>query len=1015
MRLHSLDVRGFGPFAGTVEVDFDALSASGLFLLSGATGAGKTSVLDAVCFALYGDVPGDRSGAKRLRSDQAAPEAPCEVTLEVTLAARRFRITRSPAHRRPKRRGTGLTTEPAKVSLSELVEGAWVHRSGRADETGHLVGELMGMNLTQFTQVALLPQGEFQAFLRAGADDRQKLLARLFRTARFEQVERWLRDRRTTLRHQTHQAHQELADVVSRVSEVGDEPLPDHWSIHDLSVPASDGELVGWLTQRQSSMGATVVAARESADEATAAEHDSRQRLEEARAITARRAQLMAAREEQRALQAGAVDQLRRHEEIASARRAAAVVDLCDLDQQTQARRHTTRERGSTLLQAALDHGLLPPLGAAAELITAEDPTSLVDRIDRAVQAESARAVHLRASIPRAARVTELSLELSELTTRRAELRSELEELDQRERERAASTIELRGELDEQVLLAAEGPRIEEDLVALEAQVAAQEEADRLGDEIRVARGHHAVAVRGVQDLRERWLGLKEARLESMAAEIAGRLAVGACCPVCGSVEHPDKASAVPGAADAEQERAALHELDEAQSLAHLRDVEVRDLETRRRAVLDRTGSGELEDPHAIRSEQERLRGAARGAGAAASRVEALREQEEAARRRDEDDRARRAGLERDHAGCHASAQAREEELRRLEAELSAQLSDTDPAELPHLIESCDRRVESGRAALSALLEADSADRESAQSTARLQTALRRTGFADPAEVRRAVRSAAEVTALEEAERRHDEQLAALTRILSEPGASETLSTPAPDLKAVESDFDRVQQQAAACREHLALSTSRVERLRDLARDLAAAHARWEPLHTEWTMTASLCSFVEGKAADNRWQMRLSAYVLAYRLTQVVDAANERLATMSDQRYGLVHTGQRAGGERRGGLGLLVRDDWSGETRDPATLSGGETFVVSLALALGLADVIAHEAGGAMLETLFVDEGFGSLDADTLDAVMDTLDGLRDGGRVVGVVSHVAEMRDRIPAQLVVTKSRSGSTLSLRG
>ncbi|MDP2774165.1 MAG: SMC family ATPase, partial [Nocardioides sp.] len=161
-------------------------------------------------------------------------------------------------------------------------------------------------------------------------------------------------------------------------------------------------------------------------------------------------------------------------------------------------------------------------------------------------------------------------------------------------------------------------------------------------------------------------------------------------------------------------------------------------------------------------------------------------------------------------------------------------------------------------------------------------------------------------------------------------------------------------------------------------------------------------------------RMRLSAYVLAYRLGQVVAAANERLAGMSDQRYSLVHTGDRGAGETRGGLSLLVRDDWSGETRDPATLSGGETFVVSLALALGLADVITQEVGGAALDTLFVDEGFGSLDADTLDDVMDTLDSLRDGGRVVGVVSHVAELRDRIPTQLMVAKSRQGSTLSLR-
>src|SRR5207342_946370 len=194
---------------------------------------------------------------------------------------------------------------------------------------------------------------------------------------------------------------------------------------------------------------------------------------------------------------------------------------------------------------------------------------------------------------------------------------------------------------------------------------------------------------------------------------------------------------------------------------------------------------------------------------------------------------------------------------------------------------------------------------------------------------------------------------------------------------------------------------------------LRAALANWAPVLESARLTNHLCAFVEGKAPDNRLQMRLSGYVLAYRLSQVVAAANERLARMSDRRYSLEHTAQKGAGETRGGLSLLVRDDWSGDTRDPATLSGGETFVVSLALALGLADVITQEAGGADLDTLFVDEGFGTLDADPLDDVMDTLDSLRDGGRVVGVVSHVAEMRDRIPTQLLVTKSRHGSSVSI--
>jgi exonuclease SbcC len=157
--------------------------------------------------------------------------------------------------------------------------------------------------------------------------------------------------------------------------------------------------------------------------------------------------------------------------------------------------------------------------------------------------------------------------------------------------------------------------------------------------------------------------------------------------------------------------------------------------------------------------------------------------------------------------------------------------------------------------------------------------------------------------------------------------------------------------------------------------------------------------------------MSLSAYVLAARLEQVAASASDRLLRMSSGRFTLLHSAQSAGGRARGGLTLRVLDAWTGLERDPATLSGGETFSASLALALGLADVVTAEAGGALLETLFVDEGFGSLDDDTLDDVMGVLDDLRDGGRTVGIVSHVADLRQRVPAQLRVDKGRHGSVV----
>ena len=195
-----------------------------------------------------------------------------------------------------------------------------------------------------------------------------------------------------------------------------------------------------------------------------------------------------------------------------------------------------------------------------------------------------------------------------------------------------------------------------------------------------------------------------------------------------------------------------------------------------------------------------------------------------------------------------------------------------------------------------------------------------------------------------------------------------------PDVEELAQAHHRARDAAAAARQEEMTLRERGRRLQGLAAEISTALDAWRPLLADLDLVTDVAALVEGKHPDNRLQMRLSAYVLAHRLGQVVEAANLRLSTMSDQRYSLVHTGQRGAGETRGGLSLVVRDDWTGDTRDPATLSGGETFVVSLALALGLADVITGEAGGTDLETLFVDEGFGSLDSETLEDVMDTLD-----------------------------------------
>ncbi|MEZ5191349.1 MAG: AAA family ATPase [Nocardioides sp.] len=235
-------------------------------------------MLDAVCFALYGDVPGDRATARRLRSDHADPRLAPRVVLETTLAGRRFRFTRSPAWVRPKKRGVGTTTEQASVTIAERVDGGWLTHTTRLDEAGHLVGDLVGMTLTQFTQVAMLPQGRFQAFLRARSEDRQQLLQRLFRTARFADIERWFGDRRRAVRGEAASHEARVADLVSRLSESA--AVAPSWGDDGLAWAAECGDVARWSDT-------TVTAGHARAETATRAAGTAAARLERAEAALA--------------------------------------------------------------------------------------------------------------------------------------------------------------------------------------------------------------------------------------------------------------------------------------------------------------------------------------------------------------------------------------------------------------------------------------------------------------------------------------------------------------------------------------------------------------------------------------------------------------------------------------------------------------------------------------------------------------------------------------------------------
>jgi exonuclease SbcC len=991
MRLHRLSITAFGPFPDTVEVDFDALSDAGLFLLTGPTGGGKSSVLDAICFALYGQVPGDRAAAKRLRCDQAPPGRTPEVVLECTLAGRRFRVVRSPAWQRPRKRGAGTTTQQASVTLTELVGDEWVHHTSRLDEAGDLLGGLLGMGLSQFTQVALLPQGRFQAFLRATSEERHKLLQRLFHAHRFEQVERWLRDHRLATGRESERLQQALSHLLHRVAETSATTIPD------------EPDPVGWATEVAAEAAAARHRAAAELETAAEAAGAAAQEAVTARTLADQQTRYAAAAAAWAELTGAETDHQHRVATLAAARRAAAVRPLHELA--TAARQDATAAARASHDQVAALAGDLPgrvepgPLPRweqqarerATALTAADARRRELDEEDRALADESATLVRLRDRL--------VALERS-----RAELPEELAAARAAREAAAAAGADL-GAARHDLGVARGRQEAAGLLTSLEAELAG-------------ARDDLRLAIDRSQELTRRWLEIQEQRLSGLAAELAVTLAVGASCPVCGSDDHPHPAQAAPGAPDLAAEKQARSLVDDAETERHARESHVRDLTTRIALAREASGGADLATADAaVQEAAERLRALQALAGTAPEAAARVAELESALADLADQHQVMQLELGTREAAVTTRRDAllkAHEDLARVLADDPWPLSRADDVVAPDLRAARWRELaDRCRAVAEGLRDLATREQSADAAAARAEQAAARAGFASAAAAAAAALDPADLDALTAEVEAHVTAVSTTRAVLDDPELAAAADRPEPDLDAVlaaETAADEVWR-AAQSRHDRAAATA--ERLQRLATEVTEAAAAWRPVREEHEQVAALASFVDGKSPDNLHQMRLSAYVLGYRLAQVVAASNARLERMSDRRYTLVHTSRRGAGETRGGLSLGVRDDWSGEVRDPATLSGGEMFVVSLTLALGLADVISHEAGGTELDSLFVDEGFGSLDADTLEDVLTTLDSLRDGGRVVGVVSHVAEMRDRIPTQLRVHKSPTGSSLRL--
>ncbi len=1000
MRLHRLEIEAFGPFGGHEVVDFDALSDSGLFLLSGPTGAGKTSVLDAVCFALFGEVPGARGDAARLASDHRDPAATPRVTLEATVGGRRIRVVRVPAHERPPKKGGGAPVKDTGGAVLELADpaadGGWRAVAAKIPEVRRELDPLLGMTAEQFLQVVMLPQGAFATFLRADAKARREVLERLFDAGRFSRIELWLQDRAREAKQAVEQ-HQIAVD--NALAEAGGAWLASDGSDGAdrrpvLRAGATVEDVDAWLVAERGRLIAErdqAAAARDTAQAALAAVERER---DAARARAGLQQQRRDAEARLAAIETEADAHAERIARLAAHRRAAPLTGYLSGERQARAAAADsarTIDKARKWIEQLEDDTLSP------------DPRSWATGARERADAVAALADVVEQEAGLAARQADLQRLRSDAQAATERVRA----CEQRIEHVAAAETKLEARRTAADAAAATVARLEEQARAAEQRAAAGAERDALtvreqqgADATRTAIDAHQRAVDLVQRLRQ-------ARLDGYAAELAAGLQPDDACPVCGSVEHPSPASTGDGHVTAAEEQQAADAATAAQREREGAERQLGEVRSALAAACNGSGDADTASRQAAAADLRKQLDAARTAAADGPRVAEERQRLLAQQQADQ-----AALTEARDAVARLTAQADGAvvELERLQARITEARGDfPDVAARVSALKHQAMYLEKATGAH----DADVAAREAlvAAETA-LAEALAEHELDDADTAIAAILTPKDVSALEAEIRRVDEARAAAQGVLATPEIAAVPLEPAVDVAAVETRraaaaeaAEKAATEAAECGRCADAEATRRDALRAQLDGLA-------PLREAADRAHALAELARGGAGNQR-RIQLSSWVLAARLEQVAAAATVHLLEMSSGRYRLVLHEEPASARGKGnaGLGLRVLDGWTGEQRDTTTLSGGESFFASLSLALGLAETVTAEAGGLDLGTLFIDEGFGSLDEQTLEDVLEQLDKLRDGGRAVGIVSHVPELKQRVPVQLTVEKARDGSRL----
>lgn len=1084
MILHNLEFEAFMAYPKRQEINFDTLNNAGVFLLNGPTGAGKTTILDAICYALYGETSSDRESAKLHSTYAAHSGTKPRVLLDVTLHGKRLRIDRTPAYNKPITRGARkgqMREESAKATLAELAPGAdpsdekaWTPISSSVAEVNRTIAERTHLTKEQFLKVVLLPQGQFAQFLKSKPKERKELLKKMFPVEHYEQLfdalleeskkaQQDVAQDENTQRGYLERARAEMLALQALLDAVDTdaEGTDTEGSAVEGSVEA--GEAPENLTAE--TLDAWVAGGVERARKTSAREKQEQQRLtDEADRNTrllAERAQLQAdwreyeqLCERRTRLTERADEHKAQREELAQARAAAPLhaqyaqvhaesQALTARQQEQAACASALDETGRALLAALRNEDISPEVtfpeettfAALPSLEPAEQQTQLEALLDtlRALQKKDAQLTDeeaAAATLLKQANALEqdkarAEKTLSDLTAQAEQLAEELAGYSTADEERTLAA-HLVTEAQQKHDAA---QQMQQKLDAASAAVAeAEKQSKRTATAEQKAQEKWQASAQQALAATEEFKNLQVLRLAQASSLLARELKDGEPCAVCGSVEHPAPAQIAEG----EQlvERADLDAAKEREDKAH-KQARTHELAKDRATKAHQEASEALA---AARTQYETL--AAQGE----CDVEQTAAQLQQAQTRLAQAQSRvtaRDGVLVKVERVRVDLQKAQEALRTIEgAAVEAQTrhrdasarcevtaADLAPARaavgFAQRVEAVDGyRAAHQRLARAVLLLGQARERH-AQAAAQAQCLLGESAFESAELVRAAVRTPERIDALEQAVAAYELEHArllegfgreAIVAVAARVAAGEQ----APDdLQGVREQVEQLRAAAHRLTLREGERESVLRSLQALRGEYAAFRAKTAQRYDRAQMLANLAAAARGDTLGGyEHQVDLVSYVLGAEFERILRSASLHLDRMSEGRYGMVFSDHRAKGSRSGGgLNLEITDTWTGEPREASSLSGGESFLASLSLALGLAEVVQANNGGIELDTLFIDEGFGTLDAETLDMVMGTIESLRDSGRTIGLISHVEEMKNRIPAQIVVEKGQNGSSV----